>query len=108
MSDNLLTPERFPGAKFATGRLVHTPGAGAIGAARMLECLYRHIRGDWGCKYPEDKQENDRALRDGDGRLFWTFPIDPTKPYGTHEGNMVWVITEWDRSVTTFLLPDEY
>ena len=24
------------------------------------------------------------------------------------EGETIWVITEWDRSVTTILLPDEY
>ena len=24
------------------------------------------------------------------------------------DGNRIWIITEWDRSVTTFLLPEEY
>ena len=28
--------------------------------------------------------------------------------YNFETGVKVWVITEWDRSVTTILLPDEY
>ena len=35
-------------------------------------------------------------------------PIDPAKPCKGFGDNTLWIITEGDRSVTTFLLPDEY
>ena len=47
----------------------------------------------------EDKQLTAQALTGAD-RIFSAY-ILPT-------GQKVWVITEWDRSATTFLLPDEY
>lgn len=47
----------------------------------------------------EDIQENERALREG-GRLF--------SVYRTRDGVRIWVITEWNRLITTLLLPAEY
>lgn len=47
----------------------------------------------------EDVRENERALTSG-GRLF--------SAYNTADGVRIWVISEWDRSVTTLLLPLEY
>jgi hypothetical protein len=37
-------------------------------------------------------------------------PHNPTRVFSAFEifGRKVWVITEWDRSVTTILWPDEY
>ena len=73
----------------------------AIGAAFHLpaEFLIRHKNGDWGALPAEDVQENERALRDG-SRLF--------SAYDTRLGSRLWVTTEWDRSITTLLLPAEY
>jgi hypothetical protein len=65
---------------------------------QMLECLQRHARGDWGDVCAEDKQSNDQALQDGD-RILSSYMINGTK---------IWIITEWDRSVTTVLFPSEY
>ena len=48
---------------------------------------------------PEDWAANDRALTDGDRLL---------SSYLTDGGTKVWIITEWDRSITTVLLPEEY
>jgi hypothetical protein len=45
-----------------------------------------------------DRRANDRAVRDGDRVL---------SAYETAAGR-VWIITEWDRSATTLLLPEEY
>ena len=87
--------------RFALGQTVSTIGAHeAIGAAFHLpaEFLIRHKHGDWGDLPGEDGQENERALRVG-GRLF--------SAYATRAGARLWVITEWDRSVTTLLLPEE-
>lgn len=47
----------------------------------------------------EDRQENELALKQ-DLRIFSAY-ILPTQV-------KVWVITEWDRSVSTLLLPEEY
>ena len=94
--------------RFALGQVVSTPGAlEACSTAHMQKCLARHLTGDWGCVCAEDKEANDAALIDGD-RLLSAYPIDPSKPSEGFGENTLWIITEGDRSVTTFLLPDEY
>lgn len=88
--------------RFETGRVVATPGAmEALEAAGSsgLELLGRHMTGDWGELDPEDAAANDRALRDGERLL---------SAYTLATGVKVWVITEWDRSATTLLLPSDY
>jgi hypothetical protein len=49
-----------------------------------------------------DKRQNDRALKNGDDRLFSSYTIDKDND------EKVYIITEWDRSVTTILTPDDY
>ena len=48
----------------------------------------------------EDISANDCALANNDARLF--------SSHNMGKGEKLWIITEWDRSVTTFLLPSEY
>jgi hypothetical protein len=64
----------------------------------VMVALDRYSRGDWGELDGEDKQANDYALKH-DERLLGKYP--------TSEGP-IYIITEWDRSVTTILFPDEY
>jgi hypothetical protein len=100
--DAILVRELQRPGKFELGQMVMTPGADlAMGAARQVppEFLVQHMNGDWGDLPPEDLQENERALRDG-SRLF--------SAYRTRTEENLWVITEWDRSDTTLLLPEEY
>jgi hypothetical protein len=88
--------------KVALGYAVMTPGAlEALRRAQQIppEFLLRHKHGDWGELDPEDVQVNEYALRH-DQRLL--------SAYRTRRQEKLWVITEWDRSVTTLLLPDEY
>ena len=73
----------------------------------MIHCLARHMRGDWGCVCEEDRETNNEAVTSGA-----SYPVrlsdrreKPCKGYGD---NTLWIITEADRSVTTFLLPEEY
>lgn len=73
-----------------------------LSSGEMMAILNRHLTGDWGDLDEEDKQRNDAAVKDGT-RVFSSYNLT-----GEHEGIKVWVITEWDRSVTTFLLPSEY
>jgi len=93
---------QFWGSRFALGQLVATPGAlEALEAAgeNPADYLSRHQAGDWGTLTPEDWQLNDQAVKEG-SRIFSTY-ILPT-------GVKIWIITEWDRSATTILLPSEY
>lgn len=87
---------------FPLGQVVATRGALAAleeAGQSPLGFLLRHVRGDWGEVCAEDWQMNDEALDSGDRLL---------SAYRTAKGERLWVITESDRSCTTFLLPDEY
>ena len=84
------------------GQVVATPGAlEALEEAEVQPAtlLVRHQRGDWGELDEDDKRLNDEAVTD-EGRILSAYVL-PT-------GVKVWIITEWDRSATTFLLPSEY
>ena len=59
----------------------------------------RHLTGDWGNVDEHDRRENELSVREG-------FRI--LSAYALKTGLKVWVITERDRTATTFLLPEEY
>jgi hypothetical protein len=61
--------------------------------------LDRYLQCDWGDCSKEDWAMNDEAVEKGERTL---------AVYHTSKGAKLWVITEWDRSATTFLLPDDY
>lgn len=91
-----------PKPLFAMGRVVGTPGVlEALHEAEQdpVELLLRHQTGDWGQLPEEDKEENELSVEKG-FRILSAYKLDT--------GVKVWVITEWDRSVTTLLLPNEY
>lgn len=85
--------------KFELGQIVITQGAIAVVShLTAIEIVTRHVTGDWGDMGAEDSATNEQALVHG-GRLMSSYMVGKEK---------VWIITEWDRSVTTILLPDEY
>jgi hypothetical protein len=46
------------------GKVVPTSTvAGAIPQENLLQCLRRHMQGDWGCVYEEDAQTNKQVVR---------------------------------------------
>ncbi len=95
-------------SQFSAGRIVTTTGAkSACNLAYMMQCLHRHMMGDWGVVDAEDQKTNDRAVKCG-SRIISAYPIDSSKPCKGFGDNTLWIITEADRSVTTFLLPSEY
>jgi hypothetical protein len=103
-----ITREKIAHPLFLLGQVVATLGAMSIGDMSLLNrCLNRHVHGDWGCISEEDRETNNAALKAGD-RILSAYAIDETKPCKGHGGNTLWIITEADRSVTTFLLPEEY
>lgn len=88
-------------AKFGLGQTVITAGAmNEIDSADVVKAITRHVTGDWGDLEDEDKEQNEAAVRDGDNRIF--------SAYHDRNGTKFWIITEYDRSVTTVLLPAEY
>jgi hypothetical protein len=90
------------GIKFSPGRVVATPGvleAFKASGDDPVAYLIRHIGGDWGDVDEHDRKENELSLRHG---------LRLLSVYTLSTGIKFWVITEADRSVTTFLLPSEY
>ena len=87
---------------FELGQIVTTPGAlDALETSGVnpLDLIKRHVSGDWGEVPPEDAQENDFSVKEGYRIL---------SAYTVGDGVKIWIITEADRSATTFLLPDDY
>lgn len=66
----------------------------------ISESLRRYINRDWGDTCKEDREWNNAALRNGE-RILAVYIYPKTK-------QQIWIITEWDRSVTTVLFPEEY
>lgn len=90
-------------ARFPSGQVLMTAGVEELvrrGRIIPTPYLLRHLAGDWGDLCDDDRQLNDAALKSGADRLFSSYQVEP--------GLKLWIITEWDRSVTTLLLPSEY
>ena len=103
-----MTHQQRHRALFDLGQIVATPVALAVTSHEYrLDCLRRHLTGDWGCVCADDRAVNDDAVETGE-RILSAYPIDPAKPSKGFGDNTLWIITERDRSVTTFLLPEHY
>ena len=88
-------------ALFSLGRMVATAGVHKHLVSHDIDprpYLRRHACGDWGDVPPEDAQSNELAVIYGHRIL---------SSYQIHR-EQVWIITEADRSSTTFLFPKEY
>jgi len=88
-------------ALFKIGDVVATPGALAHCqqySINPLLLLGRHIGGDWGDLFAADVAANVHAIQH-DERILSAYVL---------HGEKFYVITEWDRSVTTLLLASEY
>ena len=89
---------------FKLGQVVMTKGiASALEedenfAMEVNTALAKYQLGDWGVTCDEDAEMNDVAVQVGERIL---------AVYETYKGN-IWIITEWNRSVTTILFPSEY
>lgn len=65
----------------------------------LFPYMVRHAQGDWGDVCKEDWESNDEALKSGQRLL---------SEYKLPDGKRIWIITEWDRSATTLLFPEDY
>ena len=89
--------------RFSPGQVVVTAGIDELvrqGRLNPAPYLRRHLHGDWGDLSDNDRRLNDAALKSGEDRLFSSYQVT--------RDLKLWIITEWDRSVTTLLLPSEY
>ena len=95
--------------RFEPGRVCATRGLlDVVSQDYCIECLERHLRGDWGIVCAEDAAANEQALIEG-SRIFSVYPVNPDNAHGEDiRGNRLFIITEADRSYTTLMLPDEY
>ena len=95
-------------SKFQLGQTVMTRGvADALAenpdfAGFVIECLERYKACDWGEMEASDKALNDSAVKNNDDRILASYKNGGPKAW------KIWIITEWDRSYTTILFPDEY
>lgn len=83
------------------GQVFITPGANlALLESRQtfLDFISRHMIGDWGELCETDWEMNNKAVQTG-GSIY--------SSYYTANQQELFVITEWDRSCTTILLPEE-
>jgi len=89
------------GPRVLLGQVVVTPNAlSVLSGEDLASALARHAAGDWGEVDAHDRDANERALREG-GRLLSVYR-------SSGGGVKFYVITEWDRSATTVLLPEDY
>ena len=66
----------------------------------VVHSLERYQNCDWGDLSKEDKKLNDSAVINNDDRILAKYKYD--------EETSIYIITEWDRSATTILFPEEY
>lgn len=86
--------------KFPLGKICLTAGVKEeVNLIDQIAALKKHHNGDWGNVCSEDWESNDEALKEGFRLL---------SSYTSSNGIKFWIITEADRSATTFLLPEEY
>ena len=89
-----MTYVRFPYGRIAATRRV----IDELDGRTISRLLTRHLHCDWGDVCDEDWKINDHAVKNGE-RLLSSYQVGVEK---------VFIITEWDRSVTTILFADEY
>lgn len=97
-----LIPVDPPRPRIALGRIFITPDAKAAlqtTGTPVLSLLVRHACGDWGDLSLDDKRQNDLSVATG---------LRILSVYTLSDRSKVWIITEWDRSSTTVLLPDDH
>jgi hypothetical protein len=86
---------------FPLGKVVETNGIRVnrqddpLFSDQVDSALFRYTSKDWGNLCEEDAEMNNEP----EGTIMGV--------YDTSKGE-IWIITEWDKSVTTILFPDEY
>lgn len=93
--------------KFELGELLCTCGVAdrcdedPIFLSFVRGALLKYQNSDWGNTCKADSLANDHAVDTGEERILASYIREDT-------GEKIWIITEWDRSATTILFPEEY
>ena len=97
--------------KFELGQLVATKSVSDLRERDpgfnefAVRSLFRYAVGDWGDSPEDDKAENDLSVKlESEGKQASRI----VAVYNAEGLPTIWIITEWDRSYTTVLFPDEY
>ena len=87
-------------SRLQLGKVVITANAQEeLDPVDVLESVSKHQHHDWGNMCEEDKNQNDLAVEEG---------LRIHSSYKDRNNKEFWIITEYDRSVTTILLPEDY
>lgn len=87
-------------SRFNLGEVVMTRTiADELDEKDIIGIVKRHSECDWGDLCEEDKRMNDVAIETGEDRILSKYTIN---------NKNVYIVIEWDRSVTTVLFADEY
>lgn len=73
-------------------------------SAFVCQSIEKHKACDWGACDSEDAHQNDIAFESG-GRILSVYKNLASQKDSEPK---IWIITEWDRSVTTVLYPSDY
>lgn len=93
-------------SRFELGQIMVTIGVevviqdNEVFKQNIQDALVKYMAGDWGITCKDDAEMNNEAIST-------ETPDRILAVYETCMGN-IWIITEWDRSVTTILFPSEY
>lgn len=90
---------------FKLGHVVMTLGASELGI-NLMPYITRHVTGDWEHLDAYDQRQNKQALKNGE-RIFTSFEI-PVSDAEDAWVQTIFIITEWDRSLTTVMCASEY
>lgn len=89
-----------PRQLFSTGQLVATHSVmEGLELSEIQEMVFAHTHGSFGDLCEEDAAMNMSAIATGEDRILSAYEVRDIRYY---------VITEWDRSVTTILEANEY
>lgn len=87
--------------RFNLGQIVMTRAISeTVDRDKLLGLLTRYKNCDWGDLEKSDKKLNDSAIKNNDDRILAKYDIGEDEP--------IYIITEWDRSVTTIMFTSEY
>lgn len=91
---------KFPIGQVVITRGVNTTISDSIEFSQfILDSIFRYRNCDWGDLCHEDKKMNNSAVKNGDDRIVARY---------NNECGDIYIITEYDRSVTTILFTHEY
>lgn len=71
----------------------------------LRRSMRRFLNGDWGDVTDVDRRKNNQALLDGKEAILGMYDIPR---WASRKPGVVWILREWDGSMTTVMFPYEY